>query len=60
MTEVNMKRKKSGLFEAALFVFAGSFRYSAYHILLKSGTISRETMLMILIIGLTAGPAVSL
>jgi len=31
-----------------------------YPILFKSGTMSRETMLMILIIGLTAGPAVSL
>lgn len=33
---------------------------SGYIIFAKRGTISSETMLMILIIGLTAGPAVSL
>ena len=44
----------------ALFVIAQLVKPSTYPILFSSGTISRETMLMILIIGLTAGPAVSL
>ena len=42
---------------ASLFPDCGA---ASYIILANSGTISSETMLMILIIGLTAGPAVSL
>ena len=42
------------------FYLASTAKPATYPILFRSGTMSRETMLMILIIGLTAGPAVSL
>jgi hypothetical protein len=49
-------KKRNGAYVPFLFFEIQSISY----ILFNSGTMRRETMLMILIIGLTAGPAVSL
>jgi hypothetical protein len=49
--------KKGAPVFGAPFIFTDA---SKCYILFSSGTMSRETMLMILIIGLIAGPAVSL